>query len=304
MIKADLITGFLGSGKTSFMEEYATLLSEMGRRVAVIVNDYGAINIDRLILTERLKGICPVEMVIGGDTDCTRRRLKTKLIALAMEKYEQVLIEPSGIFDAEEFLDLIYDEALGRWYMPGSIIAVIDGEMTGRLGKKARYVLAAQLSKAGIAVLGRKGRGSVTQTLDYLNGCLEEFKCDRHLESLFVWEKGALGTGDAALFDGASYVSRNIEKLPVTEDGSFESVFFFNPGIKAEQAEEKLLALFSDKEAGLVLRVKGYIKTESGYLEINASADSISKEETAVGQEVFIVTGEGLDKGKIEKYFE
>ena len=29
MIKADLVTGFLGSGKTSFITEYATLLSEM-----------------------------------------------------------------------------------------------------------------------------------------------------------------------------------------------------------------------------------------------------------------------------------
>ena len=48
MIHADLITGFLGAGKTTFLTEYATYFSRQGLRVAVIVNDHGAINVDRI----------------------------------------------------------------------------------------------------------------------------------------------------------------------------------------------------------------------------------------------------------------
>ena len=303
MIKADLVTGFLGSGKTSFITEYATLLSEMGRRVAIIVNDHGAINVDRLILEERLKGICPVEMVIGGDLDCTRRRLKTKLIALAMEKYEQVIIEPSGIFDADEFLDLMFDEALDRWYRAGSIISIVDGEMAGKLGPSARYVLAAQLAKSGAVVLGRGAKEKTGEILAWLNDCLLEFKCDKRIDGLFTWEKGALTKEDATEIDGASYVSRNIEKHSVTEDGSFESLFFFEPKLSEESVSEAVKALFADKAAGHIYRVKGYLKKENGWLELNAAEDSISVNITDIGQEVFIVIGEGLDKEVIAGYF-
>ncbi len=50
MIKADLITGFLGSGKTSFICDYAERLCAEGIKTAVIVKDYGAVNVDRLFL--------------------------------------------------------------------------------------------------------------------------------------------------------------------------------------------------------------------------------------------------------------
>ena len=54
MIKVDLVTGFLGSGKTTFITEYAAALVEEGEKTAIIVNDYGAINVDRLLLEEKL----------------------------------------------------------------------------------------------------------------------------------------------------------------------------------------------------------------------------------------------------------
>ena len=102
MIKADLVTGFLGSGKTTFIKEYAAFLVRKGHKVAIIVNDYGAINVDRLLLEEALGDMCHLEMVIGGDVDCARRRLKTKLIAMAMSGYEHVIVEPSGIYHCAE----------------------------------------------------------------------------------------------------------------------------------------------------------------------------------------------------------
>ena len=44
-------------------------------------------------------------MVSGGcDADCHRRRFKTKLIAMGMCGYDRVIVEPSGIFDVDEFL--------------------------------------------------------------------------------------------------------------------------------------------------------------------------------------------------------
>ena len=110
MITIDLITGFLGSGKTTFIEKYARWLVAKGERVCILENDYGAINIDRVLLQDLLGPNCELEMVVGGDgAEAHQRRFRTKLISMAMLGYTRVLVEPSGIYDIDEFFDSLYE---------------------------------------------------------------------------------------------------------------------------------------------------------------------------------------------------
>ena len=67
MTKVDLVTGFLGAGKTTFLLEYARNLISRGERIGIIENDYGAINVDLLLLQQELGDRCRLEMVIGGE---------------------------------------------------------------------------------------------------------------------------------------------------------------------------------------------------------------------------------------------
>lgn len=116
MVKVDLITGFLGSGKTTFIKKYARYLMEQGQNIGILENDFGAINVDMMLLRELEGENCELEMVAGGcDKDCYRRRFKTKLIAMGMCGYDRVLIEPSGIFDVDDFFDALHEEPLDRW---------------------------------------------------------------------------------------------------------------------------------------------------------------------------------------------
>ena len=41
MVKIDLITGFLGSGKTTFIKKYAKYLIDSGANIGILENDYG-----------------------------------------------------------------------------------------------------------------------------------------------------------------------------------------------------------------------------------------------------------------------
>ena len=50
MVKIDLITGFLGSGKTTFIKKYAKYLMAQGNHIGILENDYGAINVDMMLL--------------------------------------------------------------------------------------------------------------------------------------------------------------------------------------------------------------------------------------------------------------
>ena len=115
MVKIDLITGFLGSGKTTFIKKYAKYLIDSGKNIGILENDYGAVNVDMMLLQDLMGDQCELEMVSGGcDKDCHRRRFKTKLIAMGMCGYDRVIVEPSGIFDVDEFFDALREDPLDK----------------------------------------------------------------------------------------------------------------------------------------------------------------------------------------------
>nr|MBQ1578659.1 GTPase (G3E family) [Oscillospiraceae bacterium] len=45
-VKIDLITGFLGAGKTTFLLRYARYLLAQGQKLGILVYDHGAMNVD------------------------------------------------------------------------------------------------------------------------------------------------------------------------------------------------------------------------------------------------------------------
>ena len=58
MVTIDLITGFLGSGKTTFIKRYAKYLMDQGLNIGILENDFGAVNVDMLLLQELMGDKC------------------------------------------------------------------------------------------------------------------------------------------------------------------------------------------------------------------------------------------------------
>ena len=164
MIKIDLVTGFLGSGKTTFIKKYAKYFLDKGLKIGILENDYGAINVDLMLLGDLIGENCEVEMIIGGDDlETHKRRFKTKLIAMAMSGYDRIIVEPSGIFEPEEFFDLLYEEPLDKWYELGSVITIVDVGFEADMSEDSEYLFATQLASAGAIVFSKQEKFSVYQ---------------------------------------------------------------------------------------------------------------------------------------------
>jgi G3E family GTPase len=90
-----VISGFLGTGKTTAMLSFAAELRRAGRKTALIVNEIGEIGIDNVIL--RQSGASVWEL-LGGCICCTLAgSLAATLERLAAEYHPDiVLMEPSG----------------------------------------------------------------------------------------------------------------------------------------------------------------------------------------------------------------
>ena len=69
MVQVDLITGFLGAGKTTFLRRYVRYLVEQGHNVCILENDFGAVNVDAMLVQDLLGPRCDLETISGG-CDC------------------------------------------------------------------------------------------------------------------------------------------------------------------------------------------------------------------------------------------
>ena len=279
MIKVDLITGFLGSGKTTFLKRYAKFLLGRGQRIGILENDYGAVNVDMMLLRELEGENCGLDMVAGAcDADCHKRRFKTKLIALGMSGYDRVLIEPSGVFDIDEFFDTLYEPPLDRWYEIGSVVAVVDANLGDDLSDSA---------------------------VRHIGSALKKVKCDKSLENRVIakdWDD--LTDSDFERVMNCGYESQSFVKRGTTDDSGFGSQYFLNRSFTAEEFAEKAAEAFANKDCGDVFRVKGFARDGDGWLECNATRSRTDIRPIDCGQDIVIVIGEKLNSNIISAIFD
>ena len=70
MVPVDLITGFLGAGKTTFLQKYTDYLARQGIRFAVVENEFGAAGVDTAALQAGGQPHAVYELT-GGCICCT-----------------------------------------------------------------------------------------------------------------------------------------------------------------------------------------------------------------------------------------
>ncbi len=309
MVTIDLITGFLGSGKTTFLKKYAEYLMNQGLHIGILENDFGAINVDMLMLHELRGEQCELEMIAGGcDAESHRRRFRTKLISMRMCGYDRVIVEPSGIYDVDEFFDVLREEPLDQWYEIGNVIAILDARLEKDLSEQADYLLASEVANAGKVILSHADTATKEQcedTVAHLNRALEQIRCKRRIDSgqdILQKNLTELTSEELDTVFHAGYRLESYRKADLENEQTFDSLFFMEEEITSEALERVVPRLFAGKEYGEVFRIKGFVKNGEGqWMELNATHDSSTLQSIAVGQDVLIVIGEHLQENKIRE---
>lgn len=308
MIKIDLITGFLGSGKTTFLKQYAAYWLRQGFKIGILENDFGAVNVDMMLLEDLLGDNCDLEMIAGGcDYDCHVRRFRTKLISFAMMGVDRVLVEPSGIFDVDEFFDILREEPIDGWYEIGSVIAIVDARLEEDLSEESEYLLVSQTAEAGQVILSRTQEASpkeIERTVSHLNRAMERFLCSRRFgNDILAKDWKDLTDDDFAAIGAAGCHSEAHVKLPVSDSSSFSSVYCFNVHLSPEELRSRVSSLMKNETLGRVFRVKGFVRDGDAWAELNATGRDITLKRVPAGQEIVIVIGESLDTAGIYRHF-
>ena len=105
MTYLDVVTGFLGSGKTTFLAWYIRWLKKSGIRACVIENEFGRAGVDGALL--KTTGVTLRE-ISGGCVCCTLKVTLHQLLGELSEHYDRILLEPSGLFCGDDLMDILH----------------------------------------------------------------------------------------------------------------------------------------------------------------------------------------------------
>jgi G3E family GTPase len=165
-IPVTIISGYLGSGKTTLLN--ALLRGGHGRRMAVLVNDFGAINIDAALIASHAGDT--IELTNGCVCCSLRDNLGITLYELAQRASgpDQIVIEASGVADPERIAH--YAQSIPGLQLGGTITLVDVETIEARV--KDKYVgeiVQQQMRVADLLVLSKVDLVSMEQVVAVRN---------------------------------------------------------------------------------------------------------------------------------------
>jgi len=129
-IPATVLTGFLGAGKSTLLRRVLT--EEHGRRIAVIENEFGPVDVDsEIVVTGESEQI--VQLSNGCLCCGIRDDLRRTLVDLAERRdagelvFDHVMIETTGLADPGPIAQTFFlDDVIAARYRPDAVLTVVD----------------------------------------------------------------------------------------------------------------------------------------------------------------------------------
>ncbi len=153
MTKIDIVSGFLGAGKTTFIKK---LLEEAiaGEQVVLIENEFGQIGIDGGFLKDA--GI-EIREMNSGCICCSLVGDFGKSLAEVLTKYhpDRIIIEPSGVGKLSDVMKAVIDVAADVEVALNSAVTIVDASKCRMYMKNFGEFFNNQIENAGTIVLSR-----------------------------------------------------------------------------------------------------------------------------------------------------
>lgn len=215
-VPVTIISGFLGAGKTTLLNNI--LSAPHGLKIAVMVNDFGSVNID----TQLVVNVSEDEQTINLSNGCICCTIRGDLLNAVLrlldrpEKPEYVIIECSGVSDPMSVAQTFLMPELRAWLTVDSILSIVDVEQLPTLKGANAMMALEQISVADIVILNKTDLISKDQLARLKREWL--FPQARVLETSFAQVPLELIIG-VGMYDSARLADRTIKDVHVHEAG-------------------------------------------------------------------------------------
>lgn len=150
-----VVAGFLGAGKTTLINYL--LAQAQGLRLGIMVNDFGALNIDETLIEEQNDDLIALS---NGCVCCSLQgELSTaieSLLARRGDHLDHLLIECSGVSDPERVVHVLHYPRLRRRARLEGVITLVDASRRhADLSPALRHLVASQVLNADLVLLNK-----------------------------------------------------------------------------------------------------------------------------------------------------
>jgi len=305
-MEIEIISGFLGAGKTTFLNQY---LKSLTGRTVVIENEFGAVGLDGALIREDT----PVRELASGCICCTLATNFREEIKLVAERFhpDKILIEPSGVGCLSDVVRACEKArtADGVDLVITKKIVIVDAAAFEEYAESFGSFYEDQITHANLLLLSNIDQVSAqekAQVIDRLRAlnpqallyeddwrCLDEIALGELLKHAADIDKTQT---DPAAKASASLTSR-----------SFSSITVESPLPRTRESLEDILCALRSGRYGEILRAKGVVPNGAhGFLHFDYTLsgrqcrpmDSFSEPGGRV-----IVIGRSLDKSALRALF-
>ncbi|KNZ69132.1 cobalamin synthesis protein P47K [Thermincola ferriacetica] len=293
-MKIQLICGFLGAGKTTFLKK---MLRQQAFDTVVLVNELGELGIDGDVISEG--GNFSVVELPSGCICCTLRKSMVDAVREIMEKYApgQLLIEPSGIASPSSVILALKNADFRAEIELAPVVGIIDSVffvdvvLPGDMDDIGEF-FKDQILNSDIILLNK---ADLVDKED-INRCKEMI----------------LSVNPAALIIPTVYCQTELpgitakgEVTHIHFSPDFQAESFIFPGAMHRSGLAFLLAGLDSKEYGEIFRAKGIVRTEKGlqvfdwvhgltnFREIDSMGENRENRLVFIGREI--------DRARLEK---
>ncbi len=286
MIEIDVISGFLGAGKTTLANRLLSHYAAVQERAVYIVNEFGQTGMDAELI--RGAGFQAIALS-GGCICCTLRSELTLALKQIIETFApaRIVFETSGIFVFNQFEDVLKDEFLWTRCIIRRAVVVYDSLSGRSAGMVAGSFVENQIKNASVIVVSKLERfeGDTAEIVCDLKNVNPDAAVIARLwhESGFLDDVLAVGGRRKEHAFGHSHAPMDTVTLPMEKDLS-------------RQAFDGFIRRIVAGECGRVYRVKGYLRIEGiRYLLHIAMRDVVTEAAPQSGENRMTFIGSDLD---------
>ena len=248
-----VVTGFLGSGKTTLVNALLRKQSDS----LVVVNEFGETPVDHHLLESTEERT----VALANGCLCCRLRgdLEETLIGAAMRRrrgdiagFDRVIVETSGLADPGPVAQTLFaDQALARDFKLGPVVTVVDAADAG--GRSvAPEIAKAQIAAADVVVLSKVDRAADARP------AIAEVESINPQAALI---HARFGDVDPSLLKPGT---DHVFSATATHPGQIRTFALQFPDPVERELLERFLALLVDLRGADLLRVKGVVALREG----------------------------------------
>ena len=295
LTKIDIVSGFLGAGKTTFASKLLSHYLGKGLIPVYIANEFGQAVIDAQVIES--KGFKALKME-GGCICCSLKNNVSETILSVMDAFcpDVIVFEPSGVFVFDNFTDIVKSDRLQGRCEVGNVFTIIDGINFNATKVMYGSFIYNQIKNASIMLVSKleksdRDKGELICDIKNINA--------NGFLVVEIWDN----LGDD-WFDGLSRLSVEAQNVPGRHSHTLQTLTIPNPRAFTLAELEDFTGKQKAGNWGDIYRIKGLLKVDGFFKHLNITLkDADITDYKGVGEPTVTIIGNTIKSKALIEFF-